>query len=85
LQNNKRLVIATISGSSNELSVSGNSLADGYEIHVIVTNNGSADITVTLPTSANYVSVGETITIKANSTGEINIISDGTTLYVRGV
>lgn len=80
----KRLVIATISSSTNELSLSGNTLTDGSEIHVIVKNNGSSDTTVTLPTSGGYVSVGNAITIAANSTGEINIISDGTNLYVRG-
>lgn len=80
----RRLVIATISSSTNELSLSGNTLTDGSEIHVIVKNNGSSDATVTLPTSGGYVSVGNAITIAANSTGEINIISDGTNLYVRG-
>lgn len=79
----KRLVIATISSSTNELSLSG-TLADGYEIHVIVINNGEADITVSLPQSGGYVAVGDTINIAASSTGEINIISDGSSLYVRG-
>lgn len=80
----KRLVIATIDGSTNELSLSGNTLTDGYEIHVIVKNNGSADVTVTLPSDGGYVTVGDTIKITAGHTGEINIISDGTSLYVRG-
>lgn len=80
----KRLVIATISSSTNELSLSGNTLQDGYEIHIMVTNNGSADATVTLPTSGGYIPVGDAITIPTGSTGEINVISDGTNLYVRG-
>ncbi len=80
----KRLVIATINSSSNELSLSGNTLTDGYEIHVIVKNNGSAEAAVSLPSSGGYVTVGDTIKVAANSTGEINIISDGTSLYVRG-
>lgn len=79
----KRLVIATIDGSTNQLSLSGNTLEDGYEIHIIITNTGS-DITVSLPSSGGYVSVGESITIKQNVIGEINIISDGTNMYVRG-
>ena len=80
----KRLVIATITASTNTLSLSNNSLTDGYEIHVIVKNNGEEAATVTLPDSGGYVSVGEAINIAAGSTGEINIISDGTNLYVRG-
>ena len=82
---NKRLVIATITSSTNTLSLSGNTLTDGSEIHIIVKNNGSSDATVTLPTSGGYVSVGNAIAIAAGSTGEINIISDGTNKYVRGV
>jgi hypothetical protein len=81
----KRLVIATISTSSNNLTVSGNSLTDGYEIHIIVRNNGSSAATVTLPNSGDYVKVGDDISIDAGSIGEINIISDGTNKYVRGV
>lgn len=80
----KRLVIATITSSTNVLSLSGHTLQDGYEIHIIVKNNGSADATVTLPSSGGYIAVGDAITIAANSTGEINVISDGTNLYVRG-
>ena len=80
----KRLVIATISSSTNELSLSGNTLTDGYEIHIIVKNNGTAEAAVTLPTGGKYVTVGDAIKVAANSTGEINIISDGTSLYVRG-
>lgn len=81
----KRLVIATISSSTNELSLSGNALIDGYEIHVIVTNSGEEVATVTLPSSGGYISVGDAISIEPSATGEINIISDGTNKYVRGV
>jgi len=80
----KRLVIATVSGSSNELSLSGNTLADGNEIHVIIKNGSSEAITITLPSSGGYTAVGGAITIASGSTGEVNIISDGTSLYVRG-
>ena len=80
----KRLVIATINGSTNELSLNGNALTDGYEIHVIVKNDGTEEVTVTLPEGGNYVTVGDTIKIAAGKYGEINIISDGDNLYVRG-
>lgn len=85
IQTNKRLVIATITSSTNELSLSENSLPDGYEIHIIVTNNGANDATITLPSSGGYISVGGSISIASGATGEINIISDGSNLYVRGV
>lgn len=81
----KRLVIATLSESSNDFSLSGNKLADGYEIHVIIKNNGTDEITITLPTDGGYELVGSTIKIASGSYGEVNVISDGTTLYVRGV
>ena len=80
----KRLVIAEISSSTNELSLSGNTLADGYEIHIIVKNSSSTEAAVTLPSGGKYVTVGDAIKVAASSTGEINIISDGTSLYVRG-
>jgi hypothetical protein len=80
----KRLVIATISASSNNLSLSGGTLADGYEMHLIINNSSSSKITVTFPSSGNYVAVVSSIDIAANGVGEANIISDGTKLYVRG-
>ena len=80
----KRLVIATISASSNNLSLSGGTLADGYEMHLIIKNSSSSKITVTFPSSGNYVAVVSSIDIAANGVGEANIISDGTKLYVRG-
>ena len=81
----KRLVIATISSSTNYLSLSSNTLDDGYEIHVIVKNDSAAEVTVMLPHGGKYVAAGETtIKIAASSICEINIISDGSSLYVRG-
>ena len=81
----KRLVIATLSASENNVSLSGNALADGSEIHVIVNNNSTDAISIaTDGLTTPYKLVGNNISIAASSYGEINIISDGTTLYLRG-
>jgi hypothetical protein len=84
LPKTKRLVIATIGSSSNNLSVSGGTLTDGYELHVIVRNSSGSNITITFPSTGNYVAVVPSIDIEGGKYGEINIISDGTKLYVRG-
>ena len=55
----------------------------GREVHVIIKNTGSADIVVTLPTSGGYWSADDSITVKSGGYGEINAISDGTTVYLR--
>lgn len=79
----KRLVVASISSGSLTLA---STPAAGREIHVIIKNTTSSDITITVPNNGNYnSSIGTSLKIKGNSYGEINIISDGTTMYVRGV
>ena len=79
----KRLVIATVSGNQS-FSLSGNSLADGREVYIIVHNTSSSDITVTMPSTGNYVNVsGDTLTVKAKSYGDISVLSDGTNKYIR--
>ena len=79
----KRLVIATISANAS-FSLNNTNLADGYELHVIVKNSGSNEITVTFPNSGKYVAVVSSIKIASGKVGEINVISDGSKLYVRG-
>lgn len=79
----KRLVVASISSGSLTLA---STPGAGREIHVIIKNTSSSDITVTIPNSGSYNSaIGTSLKIKGNSYGEVNIISDGTTMYVRGV
>ena len=79
----KRLVIATVSGNQS-FSLSGNSLADGREVYIIVHNTSGNDITVTMPSTGNYVNVsGDTLTVKARSYGDISVLSDGTNKYIR--
>ena len=80
----KRLVVCTLSANGS-LSMSSTPLA-GNEIHVMVHNTSAADITVTIPTASTYVDfTGGTVTVPASGWAEINIISDGTNLYVRAI
>lgn len=77
---NKRLCIATLS-SSGSLSVG--LISDGRELHIIVKNGGSSKITITFPSSGYVKLSGDTLDIEAGAYAEINIISDGTTKYIR--
>ena len=78
----KRLCIATIS-TSQTLGLNG-SITDGREVHIIVKNNSTSDITVTIPSSITNL-VGENLLIAGSSYGEINLTSDGSKIYYRGI
>lgn len=82
----KRLCIATIS-SSQTLNVSG-TINDGKEIHIIIKNSSTSDITITIPSTIGSKTVvnmvGENLIILGSSYGEINLTSDGTYIYYRG-
>ncbi len=80
----KRLCIATIS-SSQTLGLSGgtSSLVQGRELHIIVKNNATSKITITIPTTFKNL-VEENLEIEAGKYGEINLVSDGTNIYYRG-
>lgn len=80
----KRLVIATIS-SSQSLSLASN-LSAGKEVHIIIYNSGSSSISIALPNTGNYKCLVDTaLSIDAGNYAEINIISDGTNMYIRAV
>lgn len=80
----KRLCVATISGDG-EFTLASTPSA-GREIHVIVKNSNSSDITITLPSSSSYNNNGvDSLTVKGSSFGEINAISDGSTVYIRTI
>ena len=80
----KRMVLATISASAS-FSLAGIPKA-GHEIHVIVKNSSTSSITVTLPNSGNYVSlVGTALSIPGSSYAEINVMSDGSKMYIRAL
>lgn len=80
---NHRLVIASISSSASL------SLADiptaGREIHMLVHNTGTSQIIVTIPNTGNYINTlsSNAMPINAGTYGEINLISDGSKVYIK--
>lgn len=85
----KRLVIVTLTGTTtayNNVSINGGSLPDGYEVHVMINNTTSSDVTIAYPTASPYVNTTNDtgFVVKTNGTGELNFISDGTNIYMRG-
>lgn len=80
----KRLCIANVGGGGSFTLASTPSA--GREIHVIVRNTNSSDIIITIPSNSPYNNNGvDSLTIKAGSFGEINAISDGSTVYIRTI
>ena len=80
----KRLVIATISNNGSFTLAS--TPADGREINVIVHNTSGSDIEITMPSGSNYVNMsGDTLTVAGSSYADINVISDGTNMYIRAL
>lgn len=78
----KRLAIATI--SSHDSFTLAATPPDGREIHVIVNNTADRDILITMPSGSNYVKMsGDTLIVPALSYTDINVISDGTKMYIR--
>lgn len=78
----KRLCVVTISAAGT-FSLA-NTPSAGREIHIIVKNTAASEITVTIPTASPYVSMsGESLTVAASGYAEINVISDGTNMYIR--
>lgn len=80
----KRLVIANLSAS--ESFTLATTPSAGREIHIIANSTSDTDITITMPTESPYVNLGEgELTIAASGYAEINIISDGTNMYIRSI
>lgn len=81
---NKSLIIATLSASASfNLASVPNA---GREIHVLVNNNGTSEITITLPTASPYIPVnGDHTTVPVGGYAEINAVSDGTKIYLRAL
>lgn len=80
----KRLCVCTVSasGSFSLASVP----AAGREVHVIVSNTGDSDIAVALPNTGEYVCLTDTaLSVKAGGYAEINVISDGSRMYIRSI
>lgn len=80
----KHLCVVTISANGSFKLAS--TPAAGREIHVIVKNNNSSDITISMPTATGYVNMsGDELTVAGNGYADINVISDGTNMYVRAL
>lgn len=78
-----KLVIATISENST-YSLNG-VLSKGKELHTIIKNGSQNDIVITIPTISPYICIGESeLTVSAGGYVEINAVSDGTNIYLRG-
>lgn len=80
------LIVATISANQSSVSISNGvtGLPAGCELHVIV--KAAASVQITLPTSGIYVNCSseDTLSLDDGKYGELNFISDGTKIYVRG-
>jgi hypothetical protein len=80
----KRLVICKMS-VNDSFSLKETPIA-GREIHVMVNNTGSSDIIISLPTAEPYVNLSEdSITIESGKWSEINVLSDGTNMFIRAL
>lgn len=77
----KVMCSATISQSS-ELGLDG-SLQAGEELHIIINNSSSDNIIIAIPST--FKSAIDTLEVGVDSFGEINIISNGTNLYLRAL
>lgn len=80
----KHLCVVTISADGSfELA---STPAAGREVHVIVKNTSSSDITISMPRASAYVNMsGDSLTVAGNGYADINVISDGTNMYVRAL
>lgn len=80
----KRLVLVSLS-TSEALSMEQTPKA-GREIHVIINNSGSSALQIALPNTGSYICMTESaISLEAGEYAELNIISDGQLMYIRGI
>lgn len=80
----KHMCVLTISANASFAMAS--TPAAGREIHVIVKNSSTSDRTLTLPTASTYVNMSEaSITVPASGYAEVNVISDGSKMYLRAI
>lgn len=83
----KRLLLVDVN-SDQALTLSSNgSIPEGGDLHILVKNTHSSNnITVAFPTSSEYYKTsGDSLTIKPNSWGEINIIKANGNYYIRSI
>lgn len=78
----KKLCIVNTS-ESNSLGFA-EQVPTGQELHVIINNTGSDKITIAIPITFKANGL-DNLEIEAEKYGEINVISDGTNLYLRAL
>jgi len=60
--------------------------SDGYNVHVILYNSSASDISITLPSTGNYVCTSSNnVEVKAGGYAEINILSIVGKGYIKAV
>ena len=80
----KRLVIATIATSESFALL--NVPTSGREIHIIINNSSTSAITIVLPNTGKYVCMTDTaLSLDAGAYTEVNVISDGSKMYIRSI
>ena len=71
--------------SDTSLSIDGNMLP-GQELHLIVHNGTTSKKTLTIPNGNQYVNLSEaTIDLEVDKYAEINLISNGTKIFIRSI
>lgn len=84
LNPSRRFVIAEI-GEDQELSLKPG-MKDGDQLSIIIKNTSGSIITITLPTSSEYINMtSDSLKIEGYKYGEINILYDGKYYYTRAV
>lgn len=86
IPNLSKLLYASITTNQSSVNVLNNYIPEGQEVHVII-RAGSSDVTITLPTGGKYIncSSDSVLNVKANKYAEINFVSGGSFIFVRGV
>lgn len=81
---NKHFCVLTI--SANGTFALASTPAAGREIHIVVKNSSTSDRTITLPDASPYVNMSsDSLTVPASGYADINILSDGTNMYLRAL
>ena len=76
-------VVTCAISAAGSFAISGTMVA-GQVIHVIVQNTTTSAKTITIPNSGNYVSLsGTSLSVPASSYAEINVVYNGTKMFVR--
>ena len=60
--------------------------ANGYNIHVLIKNSSNKQITISLPNTTPYILTDtDVINLPAQKIAEVNLLSNGTNIYIRTI